>query len=165
MAQSVAGGMSAGGGGISIQLRPPVEFILRQTGEFKRRLLHLQPLWDRFGEIMADVEEQQWSTGGGGAWPALAETSKPGPALMVQSGALLDSLTDPGSALRTQSMSAEYGTRIEYAHWHQTGGTIPGRPPVRQVIPDPMPAESRQKLERAMVTFLNDVAADTFGRI
>jgi phage gpG-like protein len=165
MPAPVTGGVSAGGGGVSIKLHPPIEFILRQHGEFSRRLQHLQPLWDKFGEIMAEVEEEQWATGGHGAWPALAETSDPGPALMVQSGALLDSLTDPGSALRAQSMSAEYGTRIEYAHYHQVGGYIPGRPPQRQVIPDPFPAEARQKLERAMVTFLNDVAADTFGRI
>jgi hypothetical protein len=60
-------------------------------------------------------------------------------------------------------MQMSWGTGVEYAHWHQDGGSIPGRPPQRKVLD--VRAEDRQKLERVMVTWINLVAAETMGRI
>lgn len=111
--------------------------------------------------VLVETEEEQWATGGRGAWPALSPNSKPGPALMVQSGDLLDSLTSPAAA-EMGAMSMSFGTDVFYAGFHQTGTE---KMPARQVIPDPFPVESRRKLEREMVSWLNQVAADTWGRI
>jgi phage gpG-like protein len=153
--------------GVDILLEPPIEFILRQTGRFRLALLDFTGLWELFKPVMADIEQQQFDTQGHGSWPPLAESTlryKTG-TMMRETDALYNSLVNADQAMHIEGPSAWYGTDVEYAHWHQTGGTIPGRPPIRQVIPDPLPVDARQKLETAQIVWINAVAAETFGRI
>jgi phage gpG-like protein len=153
---------------VEFRLEPPLKFIQAQAGRFRANLLDFHALWERFGRIMAEFEQQWFGSHGQGAWPPLAESTlryKTGPDVMRETDALYESLIDPGAALRTSRMEASYGTDVEYAHWHQEGGSIPGRPPQRQVIPDPIPLDLRRLLEQAQVQWINEVAATTFGRI
>jgi hypothetical protein len=55
--------------------------------------------------------------------------------ILRDTGALLASLEGGvgGYSLMTP-FSVEIGTTISYAHWHQTGGTKPGRPPQRKIV-------------------------------
>lgn len=154
------------GGGVRIVLEPPVEFILRQTGAFRRQLEDLDPLWEMFKPILTDIEEQQFDTEGHGGWPPLAESTmryRDSQPILQQTGALKASLVDPAQAAQTGPMQMIWGTDVAYAHWHQDGGTIAGRPPQRKVLD--IRTEDRRKLERAMVTWINRVAAETVGRI
>src|SRR4051812_28252858 len=171
MAGSVTGGgaRATGRGGITMELEPPVEFILKQTGAFQAALLDLEILWDLFKPIMGEIEEQQFDSRGEGAWPALSEStlsqkSEGGwPAdPLVRSGDLKASLTDPGRAAQTSPTEMSYGTDVPYAGYHQDGTS---KMPQRQVIADPFRVEDRRKLEVAMVTYINRAAAETFGRI
>lgn len=160
--------MAAGGGGVTIQLVPPIQFILRQTGAFQRALFDFSGLFEAFKPVMAEIEQEQFSSHGHGAWPELAESTlryKKGDGILRETNTLYDSLVDPNVAMRVGARSAEYGTSVDYAHWHQTGGTTPGRPPQRQVIPDPLPAGMRQRLEVVMIRWINEIAARTVGRI
>lgn len=163
-----AGVTVSGGGGVQLRLEPPLDFILRQHGRFRAALLNFGPLWHRFGRVMAEFEEQWFASHGRGEWQPLAESTlryKTGPDILRETDALYESLTDPASALRASAQEASYGTDVEYAHWHQTGGYVAGRPPQRQVLPDPIPVDLRRDLEREMVAWINEVAAATFGRI
>lgn len=164
----VTGGRSSGGGGVQIVFQPPMSFIAAQAGRFRAGLLDLVPLWDMFEPVMVALEERQFDTQGGGAWPPLAESTMLQKARhgwpaepLVRTGDLKASLTDPGRAFTKGPMHAEWGTDVTYAHYHQDGTT---KMPMRQVIPDPFPATDRQLLEREMVTWINEVAAMTFGR-
>ena len=162
------GGVSSGKGGITLTLVPPIEFILKQSGEFRHALDDLLPLWELFEPIMEEIETEQFDTEGHGSWPALAESTlrqKEGGAILVRTGELKASLTGAGAASTKTPKTMTWGTDVAYAHFHQTGGYVAGRPPQRQVIPDPFPPEDRQKLEAAMVTYVNLAARATFGRI
>jgi phage gpG-like protein len=169
MPAPVTGGVTSGAGGVTIHFRPPLEFIAKQAGSFGRRLRNLEPLWDRFEPILAQVEEEQFSTHGQGAWPPLAQStleqksrhgwpSDP----LVRTGSLKESLTNPGAAGDKGPMRFSYGTDVEYARYHQEGTT---KMPQRQVIPDPFRVEDRRKLEQEMVKWINSEAAKAFGRI
>jgi phage gpG-like protein len=82
--------------------------------------------------------------------------------ILVRTGELRDSLTDPGRAMKIGATEATYGTDVFYAGYHQDGTT---KMPQRQVIPLPLPPSLRQRLETAMVFWVDLVAARTFGRI
>jgi phage gpG-like protein len=161
------GPTSSGKGGVAIDFEPPIEFILKQAGAFRRRLEEFASLWELFKPIMGAYEQEVFSTHAHGAWPELAQSTlryKTGE-LMVESGALRASLVDPGQAMHIQGRSAWYGTEVEYAHWHQDGGSIPGRPPQRQLIEDPFPTSTRRELEAATITWINVLARETWGLI
>lgn len=161
-------GVRSGSGGVRLVFQPPVEFIVRQSGRFRHYLEDLDSLWGRFKPLMQSLEERMWETDGFGTWPPLAESTvlqKGSAEILVDSGDLRDSLVDPGRAARTTSKTMEWGTDADFAHWHQEGGTIEGRPPERQVIPDPFPVEERRKFEREMVSYVNDAARRTWGVI
>ena len=108
------------GSGVTIEIEPPLEFILRQTGRFQAALLDLEPLWELVKPVAANVEEDQFSTQGEGAWPALsdvtiAEKEAGGwPAdPLVRAGDLKASLVDPGRAADTGPRHMIYGTDID----------------------------------------------------
>ena len=169
MATPVISGGKSGGGGVTVKFVPPLSFLARQAGAFGRELRDLRPLWDRFEPVMAEMEQRQFDTRGDGAWPPLAESTLRQKSMrgwpadpLVRTGALKDSLTDPGRAFTKGPMNAEYGTNIPYAHYHQDGTS---KMPARQVIPDPVKAEDRRKFEREMVRWIDSVAARTFGRV
>lgn len=155
-------------GGVTIQIEPPLEFILSQTGRFQEALLDLEPLWELVKPIAADVEEEQWDTRGMGEWPALADSTirrKEGrwpldP--LIRTGDLKSSLVDPGRAADSGPQHMIWSTDVDYARFHQEGTS---RMPMRQVVPDPFRVEDRRKVEAAMVTYINAAARLTFGRI
>jgi phage gpG-like protein len=152
-------------GAVEITLQPPLGFILRQSGAFRRKLEDLIPLWRRFDAVLHQIEAEQFASEGHGQWPPLAASTlrqkarRGFPATpMIRTGRLIGSF-DP------MSMSAQaftWGTEVEYAHWHQDGGYVPGRPPQRKLID--IDTTARRRLEQEMVGYLNDAAAETWGR-
>jgi hypothetical protein len=162
-------GVTGRGGGVTMHMEPPADFILRQTGLFQKALLDLEPLWKEIEPVMAAIEERQFDTQGDGQWPALADSTIaekerlgfPNDPL-IRSGDLKESLVNPDLAMRTGVMRAEWASDIPYAGYHQDG-TV--KMPQRQVIPDPLKVDDRRKLEAAMVTYINIAARETFGRI
>lgn len=169
---AIGGSVRSGPGGVTIAFQPPVEFILRQSGRFRHELDNLDGLWDRFKPLMSELEEEVFGSHGFGAWPALAESTQrqkaalgyPGD-IMVRTGRLRESLINPGQAARTSAHEMEWGTSVDFAHWHQEGGSIEGRPPERELIPDPMPVGWRRRFEKATVDYVNDAARRTWGVI
>lgn len=156
---------------VRIVLSPPLEFIQRQSAAFRRQLLDLDPLWDRFKTVMSDVEQERFDSEGHGDWPPLAAATLrdrarkgygSGP-ILVRESELRDSLVDPARAAQTTRLQMTWGTDVGYAHWHQDGGTIPGRPPQRVILD--IRTEDRRRLEMQMVDFVNWAAARTWGRI
>lgn len=166
MAGPAHGVTMSGAGGVQVALRPPIEFILRQSGAFRRELSNLNPLWDRFKPVMSAIEQEQWDSAGHGEWVPLADSTvrqKGHSEILVDTGDLRASLVDPNRAADTGPRHMSWGTDIEYAHWHQDGGGTAGRPPKRPILD--LRAEDRRKLETEQVAWLNDVAAKTWGRI
>jgi phage gpG-like protein len=157
------------GGGVTIEIEPPIDFILRQTTEFQATLLDLEPLWELVKPIAAGVESDQFGTQGEGAWPPLAEATLARKAAggwpedpLIRTGDLKASLTDPGRAADAGPRHMIYGTDVDYAIFHQEGTS---RMPARQLIPDPYRVEDRRRIEAAMVTYINAASRATFGRI
>jgi hypothetical protein len=143
-----------------------LEFIQRQSGAFSRALLtEMTMLWESFKPVMSGLEAEMWSSDGRGTWPPLAESTvrqKGHSTILVDTGALKASLIDPGTAMKISGTSAEWGTGIDYARYHQEGTS---KMPMRQVIPDPFPADTRQQLETLQVAWIDLLAAKTWGRI
>lgn len=159
------------GGGVEIVLRPPLEFILRQSGAFRRALLVLTPLWERFEREMSAIEAERFDSEGYGEWPPLAESTisdrarrgfAAGP-ILQRTRTLRDSLVDPARASRTTPRTMTWGTDVDYAIFHQDGGSTPGRPPRRTVLD--LRVQDRRRLETQMVSWVNEIAARTWGRI
>lgn len=168
------GGRSSGAAGVTMTLQPPIEFIVRQQGAFRMLLSDLSGLWRRFIPIVAEMERGWFESHGQGAWPDLAESTlrqkrAHGHSLEPlrtddRQGSLYDTLVDPQLAAEIEGDRLVWSTGVPYAHFHQDGGTVPGRPPQRQVIPDPLPLADRRRLESATVAWINDAAARAFGR-
>jgi phage gpG-like protein len=170
MPAPLAGRVVSGKGFVQVVFSPPLEFVGRQHGEFARRLQDLSGLWARFAPIMSAIERQWFDTAGFGTWPPLAEStvaekerlgfpSDP----LVRTGNLRDSLVDPSRAMRVGRNVMVWGTDVDYAEHHQDPA-VAGRPPERQVIPDPMPPDLRRRFESATVAWINDAAAAAYGR-
>jgi len=167
----MAAPLGARGGGVSLVLQPPLEFILRQSGAFRRSLLNLGPLWARFKSEMSAIEEERFSSEGYGEWDPLADSTLrqrarlgfgPGP-ILQRTRNLMDSLVDPARAAQTSARTMSWGTDVSYAGFHQDGGSIAGRPPQRVILE--VRAEDRRRLETQMVSWINEVAARTWGRV
>lgn len=157
-----------------------------ELGALVAQLGDMDGLWARYAEIMAATEAEWFASNGDGLWPPLAEDTlrdklRDGwpPDTLIRTGALRDSLIDPGQAmdisqgrstLGTFTESAmTWGTSVtdergrEYAHFHQhtaEGSMIPvdygDRPPERQVIPWPLPPEVEAEMFAADESWLED---------
>jgi len=109
------------------------------------QLSDLSPAMGLIAEDMREMEAEQFSSagaGGGTPWAALAPSTvkrkRGGGGILVASGALLDSLTDPGSPEHVEAidrLSLEFGTSLSYAGFQQTGagwgfgeGSLPPAP-------------------------------------
>lgn len=153
---------------VSIRLEPPLGFIESQSGAFRRALLDLTSLWERFARTMSSIEQERFSSRGYGEWPALAASTLAQKAAhgfpldpLVRTGALRDSLTDPGTAGKDRGpQHFSWGTDVEYAEYHQDGTD---KMPQRKVLE--IRVEDRQRLERDQVSWLNETAARTWGRV
>lgn len=160
---------------VQIVFRPPLDFVARQHGAFRRQLEDLTGLWRRFIPLVAAMEAQWFASHGDGAWPPLAESTvkrKQARGLSLEplrsddrQGSLYDTLVDPQLAAVETAHSLIWSTGVPYAHWHQDGGSMAGRPPKRQVIPDPLPVEHRRQFEVATVSWVNEAAAAAFGSV
>lgn len=147
---------------VRVVLSPPAEFIARQAGGFRRALENLIPLWARFKPVMSELEEQHFTSHGGGAWPPWSPNTRVhGSDLLVLTGGLKSSLVDAGQAVLSEGPDRmEWGTNHHLAQYHHPGGWIPGRPPQRILLPDPVPAE---RFQQETVGWLNEVAARYFS--
>ena len=100
-----------------------------------------------FGGIVADfhaTETRRFAEEGPG-WQQLAprtvaERARQGYGgehmILHRTGLLEGSLSSagPGSVQRVSPDELFVGTDVPYAHWHQTGGSKPGRPPQRVLV-------------------------------
>lgn len=162
------------GGIVDIRLSPPLDFIEAQQGAFRMRLRDFTGLWERFSRTMTKIELDGFATEGHGEWPPLAESTlldkeRHGfpPFPLIRTGELYQSLTEPQRAASIAPWSMTWGSDVDYAVYHQGfrpdgTPTDPGRPPVRK--PLDLSVEDRRMLETDMVAWLNEVAAETFGR-
>lgn len=160
---------------VRMEFQPPLAFIERQQGDFRRRLQNLLPLWQRFIPIISRLERAWFESHGAGAWPELAESTlerKRAHGFSLEplrtddrQGSLYDTLVDPQLAADVGERQLVWSTGVPYAGFHQDGGSVPGRPPQRQVIPDPLPVEYRRQLEQATVSWINEQAAAAYGSV
>ena len=154
--------------GITLTLNPPIKFILRQHGRFRRELSDLSPLWERFKTAMSEIERSRFESHGHGQWPPLAESTLREKARLgypadplVRTGALMASLVDPGRAARTSRTQMIWESIIPYSIHHQEP-SVAGRPPQRKVLD--IRVDDRRTLERQLVSFINEASARAFGR-
>lgn len=88
------------------------------------RIADPAPALMRARSVLAEQEQQVFSSQGsvlGASWPpAVDPERKIDPQLLVASGALRRSLTGT-SAGTVRGTTLEYGTDVEYAHFHQYG--------------------------------------------
>lgn len=172
MARGYTGVSVTSGGGVEMRLEPPLDFVLKQSGAFRRQLEHFELwLWPRFKDAMSDIERDQFASQGHGAWPELAESTlerkRNDPSAisldpLIRTGDLRESLVNPARAAETGPGFLAWRSDVPYAGHHQDP-EVPGRPPQRKVID--LRIEDRRRLEREMVTGLNLVAARTWGRV
>ena len=98
----------------------------------RERAEDVSPAWEKWGDAIVEEEKQQFTLLGarfGSAWAALSPKyarwkalHHPGKPIMRLTDALHDSLTQrPMGVERINSHSAEFGTDVPYAHWHQDG--------------------------------------------
>lgn len=153
------------GGGVTVVVTPPFDFIARQLGKLAIELEDLDPLWNRIEPAMAQIEQDQFETRGHGGWPPLAPSTLADKARhgypedpLVRTGDLKESLTNPAVAAHRTHKQLTWGTDIPYAPYHQTGTPrMPKRPPLD------LRAEDRQKLEAAVVSWINKSVAKHWG--
>lgn len=153
---------------VRVRLEPPLSFIHAQSGAFRRELMNLEPLWERFSTELSAIEQERFDTRGYGAWPELAASTLAQKAAhgfpldpLIRTGALRDSLTDPGTAGADRGPKHfVWGTDIEYAQYHQDGTE---KMPQRKVLE--IRTEDRRRLESQQVSWLNEVARRTWGRV
>lgn len=143
-------------------------------------------LWDEYARIMVQTEETWFQSEGDGLWPPLADSTQAykeshgyPPETMIRRGLLAESLVDPAQAMEigqgrstlgtfTRS-SMTWGTSVtddrgrEFAHYHQHTDPVTGEwadygdhPPLRQVIPDPLPAYTQAEMLAADEAWLEE---------
>lgn len=156
------------GGQVELVFTPPMEFIRKQTGAFARGLRRLDRLWNRLVPIIVDIETEQFATEGrGNPWRPLAASTLEEKRrlgfpddILVRTGALRDSLINPGKAKETGANYLAWKTDVPYAGFHQAPPT-PGRPPKREVID--ITVSDRRRIEAGVVGWINQVSAETWG--
>ena len=108
------------------------EPLYRTLRELRERADDVSPAWQKWGDEIVLEEAQQFALLGvrfGSAWAALSPKYArwkalhyPGKPIMRLTDRLMDSLTKrPMGVERVSSKSAEFGTDVPYAHWHQDG--------------------------------------------
>jgi phage gpG-like protein len=159
--------VTSAGKGANVTFNPPVEFINKQIGGFRRKLEDLIPLWTMFKPEMERIEAERFDAEGYG-WAPLAPATledrarqgfPPGP-ILHRTGELRDSLVNPARAADMTPDTLTWGSDVEYAGYHQDGTP---RMPQRKVID--IRVEDRRALERQMIRWINEVSRSTWGRI
>lgn len=153
---------------VQIRLEPPLSFIQAQSSAFRRELENLTPLWERFGKTMAAIEQERFDSRGYGEWPALAASTLAEKAAhgfpldpLIRTRAMVDELTDPDAGAKDVGpRSFSFGSSQPYAGFHQDGTP---KMPQRKVIE--IRLEDRRRLEGEQVSWINEVARRTWGRV
>jgi phage gpG-like protein len=117
--------------------------LTRTLTQWEERLTNLAPAFAAIYENFQQIEKTRFDAEGPG-WQTLAASTlarkrKLGQpeTILEATGRLRASLTNAGaqdSIFRDEGEAVFMGTDTPYAHWHQTGGTIPGRPPKREAV-------------------------------
>lgn len=169
MAAPIVSAPRVRGGEVQLVFTPPLKFIAKQSGAFSRGLKNLDRLWNRLVPLIVSIETDQFATAGrGNPWKPLAASTLaeklrlgyPSDTL-VRTGDLRDSLTDPARAKETGPGYLAWKTDVPYAGFHQEPSR-PGRPPKREVID--ITISDRRRFEAAVVGWINEVSAETWGR-
>lgn len=117
--------------------------VLARLKRMRERASDLRPAWRRVGDLIARYQRVRFRTEGAfpgtprwapltpeyAAWKLATYGPKP---ILQREGDLIRSLTSrPMDIERYGPRSAEYGTSVPYAHWHQTGTSrMVARPPL-----------------------------------
>lgn len=160
--KQVPGGAVTADGGVQLVITPPLEFIGRQTTKVRKFLEDFDPLWDEIEPAMSKIEEEQFDTEGHGEWPELAWSTiiqkhalgYGGEKILHRTHDLRESLIDPTIAADRGDKQLVWGSDVPYSGYHQSGTPkMPARPPIDIRV------EDRQKLEAAVVFWLNAAVA------
>jgi phage gpG-like protein len=99
--------------------------LAAQLHRFAARVGDPQPALARMRAMLAAGEEEVWGTRGsaiGFYWaPPLEPERKTNPTLLVETGALRSSLTNPSAGLPPTEVELRFGSDVSYAHFHQFG--------------------------------------------
>jgi phage gpG-like protein len=124
-----------------------VELAFEGDVQLKRKLMRIgdravnaRPAFEAIGQLLFDLEREQFSSEGGrasGGWAALADSTvrsrgSSGP-ILKSSGALEASLTGRGgdNTFRASDEFLLFGSSVDYAGFHQTGTSrMPQRRPL-----------------------------------
>jgi phage gpG-like protein len=122
-----------------LEIGGKVEFD-RTFIRIKENIADLSPEWEAAFEAFQTIEAQQFDTegkaGATGKWKELSpdyaswkELYYPGAKILERTGRLVESLTATTSdtVKNIGKLSAEFGTRVEYARNHQDGIGVPKR--------------------------------------
>jgi len=131
---------------LEFKLEAPGDRPLRRAFVVYERANDLTPAWQRMLPALRDYIDRRIATGGTHHnMPPFAPLSPryarwksrryPGAPILVRSGRLRDSLTNPNhpDAIATVTpQSLTYGTSVPYAAYHQLGTQrMPARPPIK----------------------------------
>jgi hypothetical protein len=107
------------------------------TGMLAASDVYMQAMRDRFAS--ASDEDGTWQELAPSTVQQHKKVGDSPPHILHLTGELEESLqrSGPGHVLEVTGNSIIEGTENEKAHWHQNGGTISGRPPVRQILVAP----------------------------
>lgn len=114
----------------------------RLLGAIERNLSFVQPALRETGMALLDYERDVFASSGPGWSPLDPQTMarKSGGRVLVDSGALMDSLTGTDS-LEVDSDSVAVNSNVFYGRFHNTGT---GRMPRRDPTPPPSAADARK---------------------
>ena len=128
---------------MDLHLDPVNDGALAQTlRQWEKRLADLAPAFAAVYEDFKRIETERFDAEGPGWTPLAASTiarklrlGQP-ETILEATGRLRASLAQAGagSIHRDEGDAFFMGSDVPYAHWHQTGGTTPGRPPQRIAV-------------------------------
>ncbi len=148
---------------VDITFSPPIDFILRQHGRFRRELDDFSELWEMLKPVISQIEQDRFDQEGPGWAPLAASTlsqkSRDGwpSKILHRTLTLRDSLVDPSQAFSGGAREMTWGTGVFYAGFHQDGTE---KMPARPVID--IDAAARRRIEQETVRWINRVAARVF---
>ena len=147
----MAASKSLGQAGVVIEA-PGAAQLARRLQRWGTAIEDARPAFEQMRTYLNRGEAQVFDSQGsalGHSWPKAAEPErKTDPRLLVATGALRASLaaqTSESTFLATPT-ELRFGTRVPYAHFHETG--IPGRLPARPMIG--MPSQIARELVNIM---------------
>lgn len=131
---------------VRIDIDCDADKVIARLGAMSRRSIDFTPIFNEARQMLERANSENFTTGGlpvGGWEPRKGFYTWP---IMIKSGKLFNSLANlRGAPNVITPMFAEFGTKVEYAKFHQYGTT---KMPARKVVFDP-PGFSRELAEKA----------------